>query len=103
VARLLDLFQSSCQLVGQEHEALDLPTQEDKMTNNSNSNSHEHKKSKGMNNKGILGGIYGMAFIGGVVYYIQHTATFWAGVFGIFKALFWPAVLMYKLLELLKM
>jgi hypothetical protein len=56
-----------------------------------------------MDNKGIWGGIYGMSFIGGVVYYIQHATTFWAGVLGIFKALFWPAVLMYKLLELLKM
>ena len=56
-----------------------------------------------MKDKGISGGIYGMAFIGGLVYYIQHAATFWAGVLGIFKALFWPAVLMYKVLELLKM
>jgi len=40
---------------------------------------------------------------GGVVYYIQHATAFWGAVLGIFKALFWPAVLMYKLLELLKM
>jgi hypothetical protein len=73
------------------------------MTNDNNSTLHEHKKRKGMNHNGILGGIYGMAFIGGVVYYIQHAATFWAGVLGFFKALFWPAVLMYKVLELLKM
>jgi len=73
------------------------------MTNNSNSTSHEHKRSKGMKDKGIWGGIYGMAFIGGVVYYIQHAATFWTAVLGIFKSLFWPAVLMYKLLEFLKM
>lgn len=51
----------------------------------------------------MLGGIYGMAFIGAVVYYVQHAATLWAAVFGFFKALFWPAVLMYKLLEFLKM
>ncbi len=44
-----------------------------------------------------------MAFIGGVVYYIQHATTFWAWVPGIIKAIFWPAVLMYKILELLKM
>jgi hypothetical protein len=56
-----------------------------------------------MKDKGISGGIYGMAFIGGVVYYLQHAATFWTGVLGILKALFWPAVLMYKVLELLKM
>lgn len=56
-----------------------------------------------MADNGMLGGIYGMAFIGGVVYYIQHADTFWAGVLGIVKALFWPGVLMYKILELLKM
>jgi hypothetical protein len=73
------------------------------MTNDSNSTSHEDKRSKCMDNKGMWGGIYGMGFLGGVVYYLQHATTFWAGVLGIFKALFWPAVLMYKLLELLKM
>jgi len=73
------------------------------MTNDNNSTSHDHKRRKGMNKNGILSGIYGMAFIGGVVYYIQHATTFWAAVLGICKALFWPAVLMYKLLELLKM
>ena len=34
------------------------------MTNNSNLTSHKHKREKGMNYSGILGGIYGMAFIG---------------------------------------
>ncbi len=34
----------------------------------------------------------------------QGAATsVWAGIVGVFKALFWPAVLMYKVLELLKM
>jgi hypothetical protein len=52
---------------------------------------------------GVSGGIYGIAFIGAMVYYFQHATTFWVGVLGFFKALFWPAVLMYKVLELLKM
>ena len=52
---------------------------------------------------GVSGGLYGMAFIGALVYYLQHAATFWAGVLGFFKAIFWPAVLIYKVLELLKM
>ncbi len=56
-----------------------------------------------MEGNGILGGIYGMAVIGAAVYYVQHAATFWAGVVGIFKAIFWPGVLMYKLLTFLKM
>jgi hypothetical protein len=56
-----------------------------------------------MKHNGTLGTIYGMAFIGAAVYLIHHAVTFWAGVLGFFKALFWPALLMYKLLEYLKM
>lgn len=73
------------------------------MTTDSGSSSHVAHGGKGMQNNGLLGGIYGMAFIGAVVYYIQHAETFWAGVFGVIKALFWPGVLMYKILELLKL
>jgi hypothetical protein len=73
------------------------------MINDNNSTSYGHKRKEGKYYNGISGGIYGMAFIGGVVYYIQHATSFWAAVLGIFKALFWPAVLMYKLLEFMKM
>ena len=73
------------------------------MTNDQSSSTHDRHGRKGMADNGILGGIYGMAFIGGLVYYIQHAETFWAGVLGVLKALFWPGVLMYKILELLKM
>jgi hypothetical protein len=76
---------------------------EDAMANDQSSSTHDHQGKKGMVDNGIMGGIYGMAFIGGAVYYIQHAETFWAGVLGIIKALFWPGVLMYKILELLKM
>jgi hypothetical protein len=41
---------------------------------------------------GVFGGVYGMAFIGAAIYFIQHAASFWSGVFAFFKALFWPAV-----------
>jgi hypothetical protein len=44
-----------------------------------------------------------MAFIGALVYYLQQATTFLIGVLGFLKALFWPGVLMYKILELLKM
>jgi hypothetical protein len=56
-----------------------------------------------MKQNGVSGGIYGMAFIGAAVYFIQHATTFWEGVLGIIKAVFWPAMLIYKLLEYLKM
>ncbi len=72
------------------------------MTDDKNSPAHEHQEKKVVRDNGILGGIYGMAFIGAAVYYIQHAATFWEGVVGFIKALVWPAVLMYKLLEFLK-
>ena len=54
-------------------------------------------------NHGMGGGVYGMAFIGAAVYFIQHATTFGGGVLGFIKAIFWPAVLTYKLLEYLKM
>ncbi len=54
-----------------------------------------------MDNSG--GAIYGLAFIGAAVYFIQHATTFWVGVVGFIKALVWPGVIMYKVLELLKM
>jgi hypothetical protein len=52
---------------------------------------------------GTLGTMYGMAVLGAVVYFVRHAATFGAGVLGVIKGLFWPAVLMYKLLEYLKL
>lgn len=48
------------------------------------------------------GAVYGLGFIGAVVYFIQHAANFGEGVIGFLKALVWPAFLIYKLLELLK-
>jgi hypothetical protein len=61
------------------------------------------KHNRGMRDAGMFGGIYGMAFIGAAVYFIGHAATFWAGVLGFFKAVFWPAVVIYKALELMGM
>lgn len=49
------------------------------------------------------GAVYGLGFIGAVIYFLQHATTFMGGVVGIAKAIFWPALLIYKLLELLKM
>jgi len=47
--------------------------------------------------------IYGLGFIGALVYYIGHAATFWLGVLGFFKAIFWPAMLVYEALKYLGM
>ena len=49
------------------------------------------------------GAIYGLGVIGALIYFLQHATTFAAVVAGIIKGVFWPAVLVYKALELLKM
>jgi len=53
--------------------------------------------------KGCSGAIYGLGFIGAVIYYIQTATSFWMGVLGILKALVWPAFLVYELLKYLGM
>lgn len=55
------------------------------------------------NSTGFGGGIYGLAFIGSLVYYIQHSNGFISVVLGILKAIIWPATIAYKLLEFFKM
>jgi hypothetical protein len=44
------------------------------------------------------GALYGMGVIGAAVYYVSHACGFWMGAFGILKALFWPAFLVYEAL-----
>lgn len=57
-----------------------------------------------MRGNGVSEGIYGMGFIGGaLVYYLVNAATFGAGVLGVLKAIVWPALLVFKMLEFLKM
>ncbi len=48
-------------------------------------------------------GVYGLGMIGALIYYFKHAATFWAVLAGILKAVFWPAFLVYNLMEFLKM
>ncbi len=47
--------------------------------------------------------VYGLGFIGALVYYIGHATTFGMGVVGVLKAIVWPALLIYKVLEMLNM
>lgn len=61
------------------------------------------KGGKMVKTDGTSGAIYGMGVIGAAVYYIIHATSFWMGILGIIKALFWPAFIMFKVLEMLKM
>jgi hypothetical protein len=61
------------------------------------------KWKKGEHAHGVPSGVYGLAFIGAAIYYIGQATTFWGGVLGILKAVAWPALLVFNLLEFLKM
>lgn len=43
--------------------------------------------------------VYGIGFIGALVYYIQTATGFWMGALGILKAIVWPAFVVYALLQ----
>jgi hypothetical protein len=49
------------------------------------------------------GAVYGLGLLGALVYYIQSATSFWDGVWGVVQALFWPAFLIYGLLDSLKL
>jgi len=78
------------------------------MASDNKENTRENKEpgccnsSKG-NVAGVSSGVYGLAFIGALVYYIQHAETFAMGLYGFVKAMLWPAFVIYRLLEYLKM
>lgn len=73
------------------------------MANQTESSHVEHARTKVIPQTSASVPVYGLGFIGAAVYYVQHAATFGAGVLGILKAMVWPAMLIYKVLELLKM
>lgn len=54
-------------------------------------------------NNNIFGAIYFLTIIGAAVYFIKTAVSFWGGVLGILKAMVWPAIVIYKVLELLKL
>jgi hypothetical protein len=58
---------------------------------------------KGCNNSGDGGAIYGLGFIGAVIYFISAATGFWVGVLGVLKAMVWPVFLVYELFKFLGM
>ncbi|MBN1377082.1 hypothetical protein JW949_01970 [Candidatus Woesearchaeota archaeon] len=56
---------------------------------------------KHVHKQGCGGALYGMGFIGALVYYISTATSFWMGALGILKAIAWPAFLVYELLRFL--
>lgn len=61
-------------------------------------------KGKTVVKHGGSGGFWFLGFIGALVYFLNvHSGTFWLVVVAVFKAVFWPAFLVYHLLLFLHM
>lgn len=69
------------------------------MTTETNSNVQENQNKKVVYRGGASETVYGLGFLGALVYYIGHATSLWLGVLGVFKAAFWPAVLVYEALK----
>ncbi len=76
--------------------------EENNSTKQNECQSRKHSHRHGGSGSGMFGGAYFMAFIGAAVYYIMQATTFWGGVLGFLKAIVWPAMLIFKLFEFLK-
>ena len=59
--------------------------------------SRHHHRGRG----GGGGAVYGLGFVGALVFFIGHATTFWTGVLGFLQALVWPAFLVYEALKVL--
>ena len=65
-------------------------------------NFFEKKCKKGVKDQGG-NAFYGIGLIGALVYYISTATGFWMGVWGVIKAVLWPAFFVYKIFEYLGM
>lgn len=54
-------------------------------------------------NAGAAGGgaIYGLGIFGALVYFWQQADSFWEYAFSLIQGLFWPAFMVYQVLEAL--
>lgn len=73
------------------------------MTTDTISPRQERQKTKVVYKGATSAPIYGLGFIGALIYYLGHATTFWIGALGFLKAIVWPAMLVYELLKYLSM
>lgn len=72
------------------------------MTAITNPEEREIQKAKVVIQGGNSDSVYGLGFIGALVYFIGQAKDFREGVIGFFKAIVWPAILVYEIFKLLK-
>lgn len=61
----------------------------------------ETRRSRHNGGNASSGAVYGLAFIGALVYFIQQADSFGQGLLGVLKAVVWPALAVYHLLGFL--
>lgn len=52
---------------------------------------------------GASGTVYGLGFVGALIYFLQHGVGFWPSILSVLKAIAWPAILVYNLLGFLQL
>lgn len=73
------------------------------MEQDNNSKGRKRKGKQTVSAGGSSGAVYGLGFLGSVIYFFQQAVGFGAFVTGFLKALVWPAFIVHRLLEFLKM
>jgi hypothetical protein len=58
---------------------------------------------KSGNGGGTSSAVYGLGFIGALVFYLQHAPDVGSALLGVLKALVWPAIMVYHLVGLFKL
>lgn len=61
---------------------------------------HTKWKDRGMNKMGDT--VYGLGLVGALFYFIPSAHSFMDGIIGVLKAVVWPALVVFKLLDFLK-
>ncbi len=73
------------------------------MSNQDSPIHQDRPRSKVIYRTGASEAVYGLGLIGSLIYYIQHATTLGMGLLGLLKAIVWPALLVYRVLETFKM
>ncbi len=60
------------------------------------------KTIKVVNKGGPAGGFYFLTYIGVAIYFVQKAEGFWEIVLGLLQAAVWPAFLIHRIFELLR-
>lgn len=58
---------------------------------------------KNVQNAAPASAVYGLGFVGAIIYYVSTASGVGEGLIGILKALLWPAFLVYELMDYLGM